>query len=503
MQLMSNTHVPNTSPPQQGLITDAENKYTGRNELSRAKPDLLTSSGQTSVLFYKGLFGSIRIQTRTRMEKTSCDKAKRAISRSKSIVIAPSFARSVFELRSEDCLGHMSRTVTSFPVLPHEAEIFNWFHSNKFDRIIDALNRREISPFVRDPRGWTLLHYACFTSSVEICSMLIQVGVDVDHQDYGVCKAMSFIEVNSRGKNKASLEDLTRAVLSAQDDITLADISTFFWAYLWLSQWCQLSVVADFLTSTFTLCSYPSWGYDSYEWCLRIALSEWGRGDRDKRVVVRKLLCQGINIHAIETSEHVNHIVPVRESDVLTPLDYLFQSLTDPFCNDGIGREWLLMLAEVGYDVRAYLEKEKKLHASQCLRTSEAYVKNGNTCDLCSRQLIFQIGSYPNVRWDWWIDPSSAASLVRKEFRYINIRNTLSDSWEDTWPFEYPAWSEYCEPIGHMYPVESDTAKRTACEQKVALARSRLARRARKKYPDYYSKQNPMPGAWVEDVFEG
>lgn len=490
---MSNNHLLNSPPSQQDFSADMENKVTERNELGRVKSDIITSSGKTDVLLYMGLFGSIRIQTRTKIETIPCEKPKRAISRIKSIIIAPCFARSVFELRSEDCLGRMSRTMTSFPVLPISAEIFNWFKLGELDRAKAALNRREISPFVRDPYGRTLLHYACSASSLEICSMLIRVGVDVNQEDSIGRKAMNFINK----ANKASLWDITRTVLTAQDDVTLTDISNFVLPLRWP---LAPSALAEFFVFTFTLWSYSNRDDDSYEWCLRMALNEWGGGHWDKRVVVRKLLCQGLNVHAIAAPDIVTYVIHVfRESDILTPLDYLFQYSLHPFDSDGIGREWLLMLAEVGYDVRAYLQKEKELHASQCQRTSNAHLYVGEGFCEFPRHLIFQIDPYPSIRWDWWIDPSSAASLVQEEFRYMSIGDSVSGSWEFTWPFEYPVWSENHQPVEWRYPFESDKPKRIAWKQKVSSAQIRLARRAKKKYPEYPYKYNSMPGAWVED----
>ena len=67
--------------------------------------------------------------------------------------------------------------------------------------------------------------------------------------------------------------------------------------------------------------------------------------------------------------------------------------------------------------------------------------------------------------------------------------------WDDSWPFDYPHWSEKCmpyEPALKEWQERADQAAR------------RYNRQAKKKYPGYFehiAEGVVIPGAWVEDKF--
>lgn len=190
-----------------------------------------------------------------------------------------------------------------------------------------------------------------------------------------------------------------------------------------------------------------------------------------------------------------------------TPLDELFFAEGDPSRASSYAREWLLMLVEAGYDINAYLEKEKQLHSTQNYLTYPAYHFPLGV-DM-PRQLVFELGENPSVYWEWWIDPSSPASLVRQEFWHMNPCHSDRflidrDSWEQRWPYNYPHWTENCEPPIFVNDPKSGSSETKQWRKRAAKAASRHARQARKKYPKYFTENNEnsaIPGAWIEDDF--
>ena len=129
------------------------------------------------------------------------------------------------------------------------------------------------------------------------------------------------------------------------------------------------------------------------------------------------------------------------------------------------------------------------------------------------RQLVFEFGDNPRVYWDWWIDPSSPASLVLQEFRHLNLRHDayfLRDyhQWE-IWPICYPYWSPEFDVWDYFHSEDTSAHGMKPWQERADLAAKRHARRARKKYPDYFHHSDDedsiifagpaLPGSWVDD----
>ena len=195
-----------------------------------------------------------------------------------------------------------------------------------------------------------------------------------------------------------------------------------------------------------------------------------------------------------------------------TPLDDLFAHSTDAFEARYFAKDWLSILTEAGYSVHAYLEKEMQLHSAQnmltCPRFSTAGIRPGST--YASRRLIFELGETPNVEWDWWIDPSSSASLVCHEFRYMVSHSpdwcfaTFGlgcTEWRGTWPFRYPLWADEVMPNRRV--IFTGWLYNKAQQEAPDKAAIRHARQARKKYPKYFEevdRDSLIPGAWIDNA---
>lgn len=477
MQIVTTWHPPKASPHGSYLsITAPLNTVVDSSNLTPQEQSRHLTSKETLSPTYRGIFGSIDVREKVKFLGAHRNEQKEAVSQEKSILFAPSFFRKVFELRYRKAFGQFSRTLSYFPVVPWTEEVFVWCEDGDIKRFQDALDRREVSPFVRDEEGKTLLHYTSRSFNAEFCLLLIQLGVDADQVDDLGNKAMHICNMVGPSDDviKESVVDTIRFLTTAQDDVTKDDIFYFYGKYSGPAEG------ADFLLSTY---AYPDGiirGYDIGWTPLRLALRNYGLWRREWGTSIRRLLRQGADIH--EMTLWPNDFAPHKVVN-LTPLDELFHRVRDPFDGAIDARGWLSILNEEGFDVGAYMEKEVELHATQGFLTFEACFPWGNV----PRQLIFETGDYPNVWWDWWIDPSSAASLVRKEFRHMNLYHNgfplhyhgWKSAWKSAWPFKYPPWSKW--------------------------AQSRLIRRAKRKYPELYhgnSKGSSMPGTWIDEDYD-
>ncbi|KAL8952056.1 MAG: hypothetical protein Q9222_002008 [Ikaeria aurantiellina] len=440
---------------------------------------------ETCDIVYWGIFGHIETRRKTTSLKGAGHKSEEVISQEEAVTLVPSLIYQGLEFRYCKSFGQMSRSLSYFPVLSSDAEVFTWCTDGNIGRFKDALSHREISPFVRDERGKSLLHHASEYCRIEFCTLLIHLGIDADHMALNGKKAMH--EPWGHLPQHEVTTDTLRVLTAAQDDVTLDDVSLFC-----LKFYGPVGA-ADFLLSTHAFPADINLGADMQRPPLSLALREYVQGRREWGLLIRKLLRFGADVHA-ERSDFFRS-----EEEKWAPLDELFDSSDDPFSKDNIAQEWLSMLAEAGYDTKAYLERERRIrdHDNERYRRPYRHVyKSGKW-----RQLFFELDDDgPNIHWDWWVDLSSAASLVFTEFLHLNLHHkTLTDdcydhSWESTFPFVYPSWSEACQPWWRpLYEKWCEEAR---------LAQNRLDRRARKKYPEHYNctrKPSFVPGAWIDE----
>lgn len=160
-----------------------ENQSLERIRNDASKRDTNTSSRETSSLAYRGLFGNVRVQRNSRfLARFPRSRAisKKAIAEEIKIVVAPSFLSKAFEMRYINSLSRISRTLNVYPTMKAYSRPFMMCREGDLQGLQIAFSNRSISPFVVDQYGLTLLHYAGSTSQTELCSLLLQLGVDPD-----------------------------------------------------------------------------------------------------------------------------------------------------------------------------------------------------------------------------------------------------------------------------------------------------------------------------------
>lgn len=332
----------------------------------------------------------------------------------------------------------------------------------------------------------------------DLCSLLVKIGVDpTQTDDYG---AKALHQVCMPEPFQA---DTMRVLTTRQDDISAEDLSL-----LWDDRFSGSPECVDLLLSTY--CYSDEIYHASIQdfSLLGIAVREYGSGEMDWGSSIRKWLRRKPDVHTRSLSSKITPrygvmIETARRSKLLlqhqtmtfTPLDELFALNSDPFQAELRAQEWLLMLAEANYDINKYLINEKRLH---CTQNFLSYPECSSFGSSISRQLVFEIGENPKVSWDWWIDPSSHASLALHEFLYMNPchdDHPFPGNWDNAWPFVYPHWSENCM---------LNKSALNEWQERADQAARRYNRQAKKKYPPYFEHTAEgvvVPRAWVEDKF--
>ena len=465
------------------ITTDTESQEIAKSSAVIPKSSHIRTK-ETETWAYQGWFGYVTARSKTKSLQSE-QGSETEVSQERSIVIASNFIRKAFEIRYCGNFGLLPKSLSCFPVLPATSDVFLWCRRGDVDSLIDALTRREVSPLVRDEGGQTLLHHAA--SHLDLCRLLIRLGVDPDHIDTYGWKAMHNI-----GRYESQLDTLR---LLTTEEFTLHDLSrsSVFWSFTPISP-----EALDFLLSAY---SFP--GELRQKGALEMppliaALTWFGAGEKKFESLIRKFLRQGFDVH------------PLQGGWASTLLDALFYWHEHPFDQSDEAQAWLSILKEEGYDVDAYLDKEVELRSGQehlFLPHYQPYSGKG-----VSRRLIIRNGQHPNVWWDWSIDPSSGASLVRNEFKHMNLdhydqfsdfrwmarkmrRPLARHDWEYAWPYAYPIWSHFYGPFRGLSDRSFDGW--IEWRKQADLAERRFSHRMKKK-KEKIIKCPRMPGAWIQ-----
>lgn len=125
-----------------------------------SKSSVLDSTKETYYDLYKGFFGFVVVQNKSKSLKRSDPRRNdnRAVVNEKIIKIKPSFMHQVLELRLANSFGRISRTLSMYHVLKLDAPIFELCQNGDLQGLQVALGSGGISPFVVDEYGDTLLH---------------------------------------------------------------------------------------------------------------------------------------------------------------------------------------------------------------------------------------------------------------------------------------------------------------------------------------------------------
>ena len=297
--------------------------------------------------------------------------------------------------------------------------------------------------------------------------------------------------------------DTLRIMVQPQDDITF-DASS-----ICLEKYDGPVEGLEFLLSQ-SLVEYEELYPDNEQYLfppLAVALRLFSRSPRAEPLI-RKLVHKGADVHAPvprQLRAKNEHPYPWSLDTVGTPLDELFVDYESSFQSRESADEWLRILASEGYDVLAYLEKERALHVERMQLTFRVEDFNHNACPN-PRQLVFDFGSRPSVSWDWWIDPDSPAYLLREVLKQMNVytdeRYVYADSalgrspWEMLWPIIWPDWDLTHEP-------KYQTPEHNAWQCKWYHAQERAERRLRKRAAKMerfhgLKRKSRMPGTWPD-----
>lgn len=128
---------------------------------------------RSSRKLYHGFLGSITTQEKSRLlvEKGNAKNQRTVIiERESTAVVMVSFLQRAFEIRLANSLGHISRSLTIYTILPSDAPIFLMCMDGNTEGVRALLYNERISPFVQDQNGSTLLHVCSYPSP--LCSIL-------------------------------------------------------------------------------------------------------------------------------------------------------------------------------------------------------------------------------------------------------------------------------------------------------------------------------------------
>ncbi len=302
-----------------------------------------------------------------------------------------------------------------------------------------------------------------------------------------------------------SFTDTYRMLRQSQDDISTTDISYIASSYRGPYEAADMILSQGLLPSGISDATEDAFSFPPLAMALRSYAAAAVRGQAAEsgkwETLMRKLIRKGSNLHVRVPSgvRTVGAWFPSQPTDYYTPLDELFAFTYTPAEAKSAADGWLRVLSSEGYGVVAYLKKEMDLHAPQHGLTfpSGRFLWEG-AYDL-PRQLIFVLDdSQPSVWWDWWVDPMSTTYLLRSEFKQMVMtsNNLISFfyTWEDTWPFTYPAWysTDSVLPMDEEAKLQrlQDIAQRRA-NRRLQKAYAKTARLQGLRYPK-------MPGAWQE-----
>lgn len=261
--------------------------------------------------------------------------------------------------------------------------------------------------------------------------------------------------------------DTFRVLVQAQECVSRNDLSRFLVTY----RACPGGI--DFLLSK------GLFDTDGFWPLLRTVLAFLGQ-DSEWEPVVRRVLRQGKAL-GVNITDWVLDWRNYAETDYYvdddSPIEALFRRIKFPPDAEEAAQHWLGILDSEGYDVREYLEEEKRWCDFK-YEDDDPYLH-----PLPMRQrVVVEVHREPlTAYWIWWTDPQSSVYLLLEEFQSLyGAFPTLSIDLSD-WPYHCSTekWGWY----DHHREADRDT-KRI----------KKWSKRHMKK--DGKNKGHAMPGAW-------
>ena len=143
----------------------APNKTVSRrgslpNLLCTSKDMSEITTEETSLVWYHGIFGSIKVQSKSRsLNRPNIRKPEsKVVTNEQIIAVTPILFRKTFELRVLDSVGGISRSLNSYPILEGRAPIFDICRNGDLQGLQVALSSGDVSPFALSQGGLSLIH---------------------------------------------------------------------------------------------------------------------------------------------------------------------------------------------------------------------------------------------------------------------------------------------------------------------------------------------------------
>jgi hypothetical protein len=118
---------------------------------------------QNHKIVYLGFLGSITalVQSESK-DLVAGEHSKDPHARDEwSWVFIPSFLSRCVEVKCASFLGSVERTLRTCPILPDDHQVWDMCRRGKVSSIQELFRTREVSPYVIDRTGTTLLHVSC------------------------------------------------------------------------------------------------------------------------------------------------------------------------------------------------------------------------------------------------------------------------------------------------------------------------------------------------------
>ena len=211
-----------------------------------------------------------------------------------------------------------------------------------------ALTRQEVPIHAQIKNGWTLLHMACLSGSLELCSLLIELGVDASQEDDIGRKALHIFS-NWSDKPGIHVEDMVRLMILDQEHVEEEDITQFLEYYIGPPEGIECILSPDVCPTEIDWTHLPTRYLVKVVRFFALGATEWTK-------VVQRIVRQAEDLHC----PHVEDQSP--DAKPLTLLDELLGMTRDPIEGVEASEAWLTILAAEGVDVRAYLEVEIGVH---------------------------------------------------------------------------------------------------------------------------------------------
>lgn len=131
----------------------------------RPKSHMRTAYQEILEVWYSGVFGRVIAKKRA---KHSTDPAhlkvfgSKALEEETSVIVLPSFTRRLLEMRLAYSLGKTSRSLNVYPVVTSNSPVFKMCMHGDMHGLQAVFGRGQMSPFVLDEEGNTLLHVRIF-----------------------------------------------------------------------------------------------------------------------------------------------------------------------------------------------------------------------------------------------------------------------------------------------------------------------------------------------------